>query len=116
MGQAGVAQLAEQRFRKPQVGGSIPLAGSTNIPDESTCWRFATPLLSPLNSAALTVCFRFATARRNCPSTDSLRGEGRQRRLLEAAARSAPLRAWLAPARAPACCFRFLLFELSGLS
>ena len=28
MGQAGVAQLAEQRFRKPQVGGSIPLAGS----------------------------------------------------------------------------------------
>ncbi len=27
---AGVAQLAEQRFRKPQVGGSIPLAGSKN--------------------------------------------------------------------------------------
>ena len=25
---AGVAQLVEQRFRKPQVGGSIPLAGS----------------------------------------------------------------------------------------
>ena len=31
MGQAGVAQLAEQRFRKPQVGGSIPLAGSRSI-------------------------------------------------------------------------------------
>src|SRR3989441_11392947 len=28
---AGVAQLAEQRFRKPQVGGSIPLAGSTEL-------------------------------------------------------------------------------------
>ena len=26
---AGVAQVAEQRFRKPQVGGSIPLAGSS---------------------------------------------------------------------------------------
>ena len=25
---AGVAQLAEQRFRKPQVAGSIPVAGS----------------------------------------------------------------------------------------
>ena len=27
--QAGVAQLVEQRFRKPQVAGSIPVAGST---------------------------------------------------------------------------------------
>ncbi len=26
---ASVAQLVEQRFRKPQVGGSTPLAGST---------------------------------------------------------------------------------------
>ena len=25
---AGVAQLVEQRFRKPQVAGSIPVAGS----------------------------------------------------------------------------------------
>jgi hypothetical protein len=31
MQEAGVAQLAEQRFRKPQVGGSIPLAGSSNF-------------------------------------------------------------------------------------
>ena len=28
---AGVAQLVEQRFRKPQVGGSIPLASSTEV-------------------------------------------------------------------------------------
>src|SRR5437763_9939565 len=27
---AGVTQLAEQRFRKPQVGGSSPPSGSTN--------------------------------------------------------------------------------------
>ena len=41
-------------FVKPRVGGSIPLAGSRKISDEPTCWRFATPLLSPLNSASLT--------------------------------------------------------------
>src|SRR5215472_1484601 len=28
---AGVAQSAEQRFCKPQVGGSIPLASSSNL-------------------------------------------------------------------------------------
>jgi hypothetical protein len=28
---AGVAQLVEQRFRKPQVAGSIPVAGSINL-------------------------------------------------------------------------------------
>lgn len=111
MGQAGVAQLAEQRFRKPQVGGSIPLAGSRNIHDESTGWRFAAPLLSPLNSAALPVCFRFATARRNSLPIDSLRGESLQRRLLGAAARSAPLRAWLAPPWARASGFWLLLFD-----
>ncbi len=29
---AGVAQLVEQRFRKPQVARSIRVAGSTNVP------------------------------------------------------------------------------------
>ena len=41
-------------FVKPRVGGSIPLADSRKFSDESTCWRFATPLLSPLNSASVT--------------------------------------------------------------
>ncbi len=34
--QAGVAQSAEQRFCKPPVGGSIPLASSINSADDST--------------------------------------------------------------------------------
>ena len=33
-GLAGVAQSAERRFRKPRVGGSMPLAGSTAFPLE----------------------------------------------------------------------------------
>src|SRR5512141_618399 len=32
-GAAGVAQLAEQRFRKPQVRGSSPLPGSSPVPN-----------------------------------------------------------------------------------
>ena len=34
---AGVAQLVEQRFRKPQVVGSIPIAGSITPSNRFTC-------------------------------------------------------------------------------
>ena len=47
--------MAEQRFCKPQVGGSIPLASSRNSADDSTSLRFAEVLLSPRNSGSVTV-------------------------------------------------------------
>ena len=31
---AGVAQLAEQRIRNAQAGGSIPLSGTIQVPDK----------------------------------------------------------------------------------
>ena len=43
------SSMAEQRFCKPQVGGSIPLASSIISADNSTSSRIAEPLLSPVN-------------------------------------------------------------------
>ncbi len=44
---AGVAQLAEQRFRKARAGGSIPLAGlnkhNNNTPDRMGCGENISP-------------------------------------------------------------------------
>src|SRR2546430_14335852 len=42
--QAGVAQLAEQRFRKPQVGGSSPPSGSVTIAHLADATVDAVPL------------------------------------------------------------------------
>ena len=38
---AGVAQLAEQRFCKPQVIGSIPISGSSRVHDVTGADRSA---------------------------------------------------------------------------
>ena len=46
--------MAEQRFCKPQVGGSIPLASSKNSTDDSTSSRLTELLLSPPTSASVT--------------------------------------------------------------
>ena len=40
------SSMAEQRFCKPQVGGSIPLASSTTSADDSTSLRLTAPLFS----------------------------------------------------------------------
>jgi hypothetical protein len=57
---AGVAQLVEQRFRKPQVVGSIPIAGSIittvvrNVPPRiPACYQFAITFTIELLDVAL---------------------------------------------------------------
>src|SRR5213593_535652 len=52
---AGVAQSAEQRFCKPQVGGSIPLASSMLPADIPTSSVSFTQLPCSFNSAGVTV-------------------------------------------------------------
>src|SRR5436853_7584306 len=52
---AGVAQSAEQRFCKPQVGGSIPLASSMLPADIPTSSESFAPLFCPSHSVTVTV-------------------------------------------------------------
>jgi hypothetical protein len=49
------SSMAEQRFCKPQVGGSIPLASSRNSADDSTALWFTRATAPPVNSASVTV-------------------------------------------------------------
>src|SRR5436853_352599 len=52
---AGVAQSAEQRFCKPQVGGSIPLASSMLPADIPTSSESFAPPFCPSHSVTVTV-------------------------------------------------------------